>query len=58
MEYTFGSAKIHAKINIQNLLNLIGITTYQEIATVKDKINETICQNHINMEYLIKNFKK
>lgn len=58
MEYTFGSARIPAKINIQNLLNLIGITTYQEIATVKDKINETVCQNYMNMECLIKNFKK
>jgi hypothetical protein len=58
MEYTFGSARIPAKINIQNLLNLIGITTYQEIDTVKDKINETVCQNYMNMEYLIENFKK
>ena len=58
MEYTVGTSKIPSKTDIEHLFNQIGITTYREMSTVKDKITENVCQNRNDMEYFIERFKK
>ena len=56
MEYTFGTSKVPT--NIEELFNTIGITTYREMSTVKDKITENVCKKRISKEYFIERFEK
>ena len=56
MEYTFGTSKIPT--NIEELFNTIGITRYNEISTVKDKITENVCRYPMNMIRFIERFKE
>ena len=56
MEYTFGTSKVPT--NIEELFNTIGITTYREMSTVKDKITENVCKKRISKEYFIERFQK
>ena len=66
MEYTLGHLRqqrdymenIDLKKYIEELFNKIGITTFREMSTVKDKITENVCKNLISMEYFIKKFEE